>query len=184
VHGAFTPLARSADRPDPLKLSSRGADLATALKVPEDTSDTVGQLCELYQDRISLLEPAIWDSECTESERVSAIQELSDALDVLEVEAIGVYLAGKRVSRADGIMFPSFCLLTHTLPTHFGWTEWTDEAIFYKRPRLHAWWELMQYKPPARKLAERIRQDVDALQIRWGVPVPTLARRTLPKHAV
>ena len=128
VHTAAIALT-PAPKVDPLKLSCRGSDLARALKVPEeDLSLTVEKLCALYNSEIAFLEHAIWDSQCAETDRISAIEQLSDALDRLEVQACGPLLAGKRVSLADAIVFPSFCLITHALPQHFGWTEWTDEV--------------------------------------------------------
>eukprot|EP00965_Chrysotila_dentata_P262267 6214515-Pleurochrysis_carterae.AAC.2 len=138
-------------------------------------------LCDLYYENIAPLEPAIWEPEY--DDREAAIRELSCQLDRLEVAATGPMLAGRQISRADGLLFPSMCVLWHTLPRHFGWLPWTEEAIFYKRPRLHAWWELMQFEDPAAKVAEELLSDVEALSIDWGVPVPTSHIRTLPKHA-
>ena len=40
-------------------------------------------------------------------------------------------------------------LFAKTLVPHFGWTEWTAEALFYQRPNLHAWFMLMQYERAA-----------------------------------
>ena len=44
-------------------------------------------------------------------------------------------------------------LFAKTLVPHFGWTEWTAEALFYQRPNLHAWFMLMQYE----RAAEEVR---------------------------
>ena len=121
-------------------------------------------------------------------------------------------LAGSSLSAADAALWPSIVLCQQTLPTHFGWTEWTDEALFWRRPRLHAWAELskaphvrtachpnrghtpltvvvcrvtVQYEQACRLVEEQISarlQELDLSAI--AMDVPTSQLRTFPKHAL
>ena len=159
---------------DPLRLGVRRAELQRQLPVAEDCPRTE-MLCNEYASRLAPLEPAIWLSEY--AERPSAIVSLAKELDALEDLAVGPMLAGPHLTRADAALFPCVAMLDATLPKHFGWTEWTEEALFYQRPRLHAWWEMMLYEPEAVRVAQLVRDDVDALAITWGVDVPTAKAR-------
>ena len=169
---AFSGVARPAG--DPLRLGARRTELQRQLPLAEDCPRTE-MLCSAYTSRLAPLEPAIWMSDY--AERPSAIVSLSKELDALEDLAVGPLLAGPHLTRADAALFPSVALLDATMPSHFGWTEWTEEALFYQRPRLHAWWEMMLYEPEAARVAQLVRDDVEALEISWGVAVPTAKAR-------
>lgn len=158
------------------------ATLASTLQIVESADSNSDELIALYEAQIAPLEPAIWSADYASS-REDAICELSRALDRLEEAVAGPMLSGQQIREADQLIFPAFCLLHHTLPSHFGWTEWTDEALFYRRPRLHAWWELMLYESSAQEVTDDIRAHVEGLSISWGVEVPTSGLRDFPKHA-
>ena len=160
---------------------ARRAALASTLEIADGADAKSNELKSLYEAQIAPLEPAIWSAEYASS-RQDALRELARALDLLEEAVVGPMLTGPQITQADVRIFPAVCLLHHALPTHFGWTEWTDEALFYRRPRLHAWWELMLYEPAAEKVAADIGADVQTLAISWGVDVPTSGVRDFPKH--
>ena len=141
-----------------------------------------GALIDLHSMLIAPLEPSIWAPEY--DGRADAICALSQRVDDLETAARGPLLAGKSLSRADGVLFPTFCALWSSMPAHYGWKEWSDEAIFYKRPRLHAWFELMNLDAAGARTAAAIQADVESLDWSWAAPVPTFETRTIPKHAV
>lgn len=78
----------------------------------------------------------------------------------------------------------SACLPT---PCSFGWTEWTDEALFWRRPRLHAWYELMQYERGAQEVKEAVSSRLAEIVVDWSqleLEVPTARLRTFPKHTL
>mmetsp|Transcript_12370 Transcript_12370/g.28221 ORF Transcript_12370/g.28221 Transcript_12370/m.28221 type:complete len:110 (-) Transcript_12370:470-799(-) len=109
----------------------------------------------------------------------------------MESKLRGPMLCGPAAAASDATLFPSMCLLHCTLPAHYGWTEWTEEAIFWKRPRLHAWFELMQYDRAARKAQGLVEAAVEEMQIDWdriAIPVPTARlrsqERTYASHAL
>ena len=66
-----------------------------------------------------------------------------------------------------------------------GWEEWSNEALFWRRPRLHAWWELINYERACRTAKQQITARLSELDLaRVAVDVPTSALRTFPKHAL
>ena len=137
----------------------------------------------MYESSIQPLEPALY-SELFEGNRKEFIVELSQQLDLIEEQAQGPYLTGPSLSQADAFLFPCFCLLVKTLPEHFGWQEWTTESLFWKRPRLHAWYELMQYEKAALETATRVGSALERFDLtQIEVDAPTLSRRTIPRHA-
>ena len=80
------------------------------------------------------------------------------------------------------MLFPAICLMELTLPAHFGWEEWTTEALFYKRPKLHAWFEVMRYETPAAAAEQQVaawlaRQGVDWQRL--ALDCPTRKRRSV-----
>jgi len=136
------------------------------------------RICKLHASSIEPLCPAVWTPEY--SDRTTAIQQISLALDELELASVGPLLTGAAFSPCDAECFPSFCLLSSTLPEHFGWYEFTTEAMFWKRPRLHAWFELCNYEQPFREAASRIEAVVKEIDY-WStieVDVPTNNLRT------
>ena len=131
------------------------------------------------------LQHAIYDPELPATARKSAIEKLARSLDVIEETAAGPLLAGSRCTSADASIFPSMALFAKTLVPHFGWTPWTEEALFYRRPRLHAWWELMQYESAAATVDQIIADNLEALQVDWedvAFEVPTSKLRSYPRH--
>ena len=159
-----------------LALGSLPRDLALAREtllaaLPDGGGDSakVCTLTSLFEERIAPEEPAIWESEQPAEERAESLVRLSLGLDALEAEACGPLLAGGSPTAADGLIFPSFCLYYEALPSHFGWEEWTDEALFYKRPRLHAWFELLRTETGA---GRRRRMDLGMDETIFPTPVP------------
>ena len=183
---------------DPLLLEEIRDVLRREIKA-EDTP-TSSQIVELHTSKIEPLCPAIWAPK--HPDREGAIQNLSLALDTLEVAAQGPLLSGRDFSPSDAEVFPTFCLLSSTLPLHFGWEEYTTEALFWKRPRLHggpaprtptrsppahrptvpplaAWFELCNYEKPCREASDRIEaalQSIDWSGIAIDVPTNGLRR--------
>lgn len=173
----------SASPGDPIRLADARRLLLSVLEAapPADAASAArsGALQGFYESEIAPLEPAIWRTGYSNEERQSAIVQLSCSLDALEREVAGPLLTGRSPTAADGLMYPSFCLFYHALPVHFGWTEWTDEALFFKRPRLHAWFELMEYERalPVGDIRARVKEDIAGLSFDWATPVPTLSHR-------
>mmetsp|Transcript_45377 Transcript_45377/g.146077 ORF Transcript_45377/g.146077 Transcript_45377/m.146077 type:complete len:178 (+) Transcript_45377:1230-1763(+) len=169
-----------------LALGSLPRDLALAREtllaaLPDGGGDSAKShtLTSLFEERIAPEEPAIWESEQPAEERAESLVRLSLGLDALEAEACGPLLAGGSPTAADGLIFPSFCLYYEALPSHFGWEEWTDEALFYRRPRLHAWFELLRTETgiPVGDVERRVRGATSQLSFEWATPVPTRSRR-------
>eukprot|EP00962_Isochrysis_galbana_P037091 scaffold12924_cov125-Isochrysis_galbana.AAC.10 len=168
---------------EPLQLAAARSMLLAALEgVPADdaVAEVSGIIQEIYEQKIAPVEPAIWTPDF--AQRQDAIIELSLGLDALEEQVKGPLLTGRQVTSADGLLYPSFVLYFNALPQHYGWTEWTSEALFYKRPRLHAWYELMGYerRMPASAAEESVRSLVSELSFEWAQPVPTLSHRGVP----
>ena len=133
---------------DPLQLATVSKQLQESLSIPSleaplPAEDAAAQLILVHNNEVAQMAPKIWSPSIQEEERVDTIKSLAQVLDTLEDLAVGPMLAGKKVSLVDSVIFPSMAALESTLPQHFGWTEWTDEALFWRRPRLHAWWELI-----------------------------------------
>ena len=66
-------------------------------------------------------------------------------------------------------------LTMHCRLVHFGWYEYTTDALFWKRPRLHSWFELCSYETPCVQAAARIEEALQAIDY-WpsiSVDVPT-----------
>ena len=143
------------------------------------------RIAAIHAEQIAPFLPKIYAASLSSDERKAAIEGLSRSLDLLEEAARGPMLAGSRLTMSDALCFPSIALCTRTLPPHFGWTEWTDEALFWCRPRLHAWWEVMSREKAARTAEQQIvdrLQEVDFSSI--AIDVPTSRLRTLPQHAL
>ena len=150
--------------------------IASSLKA-EDSPESA-RICQLHASSIEPLCPAVWTREY--SDRATAIQQISLALDELELASVGPLLTGSAFAPCDAECFPSFCLLSSTLPEHFGWYDFTTEALFWKRPRLHAWYELCNYEQPFRDAASRIEAVVKDIDY-WSaieLDVPTNSLRT------
>ena len=47
-----------------------------------------------------------------------------------------------------------------------GWEEWTDAALFWKRPNIHAWFELMGYEKAAEEAAREL--DASLSEVDWS----------------
>jgi hypothetical protein len=157
--------------------------LCEALPVEEKAEGRSELLCTLYTESIAPLLGTIYDPIFSQDRRVGAVQALSKALDRVEEAACGPLLAGREPTLADATMFPAVAAFELTLPEHFGWTEWTNEALFYRRPRLHAWYELLSYERPVRDAAELVATRVAKLDLAAvGVEVPTAKQRVFPKH--
>ena len=121
-----------------------------------------------------------------EIERKTAIEDISRALDLMEEAAQGPLLAGSKLSLADAVAYPSIALCSLTLPDHFGWEPWTEESMFYRRPRLHAWYELISYEKACREAEKQIRAKLEEVAdlAKIAVDVPTSKLRDFPKHAM
>ena len=157
-------------------LAEARENIVSSLKA-EDSPESA-RISKLHSSSIEPLCPAVWTREY--SDRTSAIQQISLALDELELASAGPLLTGSEFSLCDAECFPSFCLLSSTLPEHFGWYEFTTEALFWKRPRLHAWFELCNYERPFREAASHIEAVVKDIDY-WStieMDVPTNNLRT------
>jgi len=176
--------AAGASSAEPLQLTEFREMLLSGLEAAPPASPAAAEassaIQEIYEDKIARLEPAIWAPDF--EGRAEAIIELSRGLDALEEAVKGPLLAGKQPTAADGLLYPSFVLFSAALPVHYGWKEWTSEALFYRRPQLHAWFELMAYqkKIKAPTVEEQVRALVSELSFEWAQPVPTLAYRGVP----
>jgi hypothetical protein len=106
----------------------------------------------------------------------------------MESKLRGPMLCGPAAAASDATLFPSMCLLHCTLPAHYGWTEWTEEAIFWKRPRLHAWFELMQYDRAARKAQGLVEAAVEEMQVQSPLlcltPSPSRSPSSIHPHLI
>ena len=175
---AFRVPAMCMSEDDILGLAEVAAELRQTLPLSKETGGLITDLVTLNEEQIEPLTKKIYLPDIQEEERIAAIHDLSRALDRLEGIAQGPMLCGKGPTLADASLFPSVTVLEQTLPTFFGWTEWTEEALWWRRPRLHAWYELIQYERPAkvawRTLVARLEGlDLEAL----AVDVPTSGLR-------
>lgn len=151
-------------------------ELLQQLDLAEEEPEDSLKISDIHAKGIAPLRPAVWSSEFPDRE--DAIKTLSDMLDQLEVASSassGPLLAGSSFSSCDAQCYPTFCLLSWTLPKHFGWYEYTTDALFWKRPRLHSWFELCSYETPCAQAAARIEEALQAIDY-WpsiSVDVPT-----------
>ena len=180
------PPSLCAIEPDLVRLGDIADDLASTLQLSDADSDVSTKIVEVHLETIVPLLPKIYMPSVAESERKDAIEGLSRALDVLEETAIGrPYLTGRSLSAADAALLPSMILCEKTLPEHFGWTEWTDEALFWRRPRLHAWYEVILYERAARQAEQQIAARLEEVDFSvLAMDIPTAHLRTFPKHAL
>ena len=144
-------------------------------------SEASRRISDLHATRIAPLRAALWSSEFPDRE--DAIVKLSKVLDELEASSRGPLLSGADFASCDAQCFPTFCLLSWALPRHFGWTEYTTDALFWKRPRLHAWFDLCGYEEPCCDAAAKIERELEAIEY-WpeiSVDVPTNTLRRLAR---
>ena len=144
-------------------------------------SEASRSISALHATSIAPLLPAVWSSEFPDRE--DAIVKLSAVLDELEASSSGPLLTGDTFASCDAQCFPTFCLLSWALPRHFGWEEYTTDALFWKRPRLHAWFDLCSYEEPCRDAAAKIERELEAIEY-WpeiSVDVPTNKQRKLAR---
>ena len=104
---------------------------------PEEESSVSQQLMQVHQSELVAALPKIWSPQVEKAERIAAIEGLALSLDRAEALVVGPMLTGKQLTVADSTWFPAVAALDMTLPQHFGWEEWTDEALWWRRPRLH-----------------------------------------------
>ena len=180
---AFPPVL-SAD--DPLSLSTMRDRMRESLALESTPSEASDLLCRCWEESLAPLEPAVYQTEgFTREDRIAAIRDLSLCLDGIEAAAVGPLLAGPRPHEADALLFPSLVLLENTLPVHFGWEAWSDEALFWRRPRLHAFFELIKYEPVAREVERSVIARLNDLDVDWSsiaVEVPTSNLRKIPRN--
>ena len=156
-------------------------ELELPSKVPDD--EVSSRICLLYTEVARELVPAIFSADESEETRVAAIETVSCKLDVLEETIKGPLLTGSKPTVADAIVYPSMALFELSLPKYFGWEEWTNEALFYRRPRLHAWYELFNYERAAKTDRKALVQGVGEMDLlALAVEAPTSAKRTFPRH--
>lgn len=179
------PVLCASAEPDLVRLSDIESTLAQTLEVPETPNLVSAKIIKVHAENIAPNVPKIYMSTVAADGRKAAIEKLSRSLDVLEETIQGPMLAGKGLSVADAVLLPSMILCDKTLPQYYGWTEWTDEALFWRRPRLHAWYELILYERAARDAKQQVEarlEEVDFTTL--AMDVPTSQIRTFPKHAL
>ncbi len=148
-------------------------------------TDDERALLRRYETSLAPLERALWSPPQADDAPLDAtVRSFSRELDELEVAVTGPFLVGKAVGAADATLFPSFCAYNLVLPAHYGWQEWTDEALFWKRPRLHAWFELMGRELGAASACAIVAEAVSQQSFEWAVETPTYGCRTIPAHAL
>lgn len=164
----------------PLAAALTAASTALLGSLEPAESDASAAAVARCAESVQPHEAALYAPMSSREARAEAICDLSRGLDVVEAAVVGPLLAGGTPSAADAELYPTLWLCEAVLPVHFGWTEWTDEALFYKRPRLHAWYELMRYEPGVAGVAAELRAQLDALGVDWAAvaqDVPTHAAR-------
>ena len=178
-------MASSGPNEDILGLGSFRQLLLDNLRIEDRDPARTEELVRIHSEAVAPLESAIVSPALTQDERKTAILDLAKSLDLLEEAACGPLLAGSRCTLADASLFPSMSLFSQTLVPHFGWEPWTDEALFYRRPRLHAWYELMKYEDAARQVEEAVASRLEEVVTDWSelaVDVPTSRVRKFPAH--
>ena len=172
---------------DPLRGELTSAQQLLLSNLAEAAPAGDATLLSLYNEEVYPLQPALYAEGFSPAERRAAVERISRGLDLVEGAALGPFLCGPCPTSTDACLFPSVVLLDLVLPTRFGWTEWTDEALFWKRPRLHAWFELMKYERGASEAQANVSGGLEALGVEWdqvGVDAPTSRLRVLPRHAL
>ena len=156
-------------RPDPLRLEARGAALAAALEADRGaalaTPPESESILEVFSQSVKPPLPALWEASLEDEIRADEIRALSAGLDAFEASASGLYLAGP-LSIADARLYPTVLLMHRVLPKYYGWEEWTDAALFWKRPNIHAWFELMGYEKAAEEAAREL--DASLSEVDWS----------------
>ena len=65
------------------------------------------------------------------------------------------------------------------------WICCRSSPLFWRRPRLHAWWELMRYERAAKEAEVSVAAMLEAVDFSSiALDVPTSQLRTFPKHAL
>lgn len=161
------------------------SQLRGGLRIEDNDQAKSAEILRLHSESIMPLEHRIYLPDISPDNRKAAIVAIARSLDVVEEAARGPLLAGSKCTLADASFFPSMALFAQVLVPHFGWTPWTSEALFYRRPRLHAWFELMKYEAAAVEVEEAVEAKLQALQVNWeavAMEVPTSRIRTFPSH--
>ena len=163
------------------------SQLRGGLRIQDNDQAKSAEILRLHSESILPLEHRIYLPDVSPDDRKAAIVAIARALDVVEEAARGPLLAGSKCTLADASFFPSMALFANVLVPHFGWTPWTSEALFYRRPRLHAWFELMKYEAAAVEVEEAVGAQLQALQVNWeavAMEVSTSRIRTFPRHTI
>ena len=137
---------------DEISASLQGS-LASMDSTPADEGSIGDKLMQMHESEVAAKLPKIWSPNVEAEERIAAIQSLALSLDKAEELVVGPMLTGKQLSIADAVWFPSLAALEMTLPQHFGWEEWTDEALWWRRPRLHGALSTPRSRTPCAYLA-------------------------------
>lgn len=98
-------------------------------------------------------------------EREEKLKQLVYQLDVVEATCKGPHMAGLEVTGADATWLGTMVFLTEILPRVFHWG-----SVFQGRPKLAAWWALMQQDPAAAKVIDEVRGGLEGwfAKGRWG----------------
>jgi hypothetical protein len=59
------------------------------------------------------------------------------------------------MTTGDSALFPTFVFCTYILPRYFGWSD-----VFAGRPKLAAWWGLMQQDPHTKRVSTHLQHDI------------------------
>lgn len=85
-------------------------------------------------------------------ERADKLRTLHNLLNYFERMLDGPYVCGSQMTLADATLFPTFVFFLHILPSRFGWRD-----VFDGRPKLRAWWEVIEADGHATRVIGEIK---------------------------
>lgn len=93
----------------------------------------------------------------SKSQRATEIAQIARQLDIIESYCTGPYVCGADMSYADTAILPTIVFCNYILPRFFGWP-----GIFEERPKLQAWWKLMNLDPDTGKVIQEIEGGLES----------------------
>lgn len=114
----------------------------------------VVRIHDLY---ITTIQGCLYKPMDSKSQRATEISQIAKQLDIIEGLCKGPYICGPDMSYADTAILPTFVFCNYILPKFFGWP-----GIFEERPKLQAWWALMNADTDIRKVIGEIEDGLDS----------------------
>lgn len=143
------------------KYKSHGPSLVPPTPELRARAALVVRILDVY---INSIQGCMYKPMDSKSERAAQVGQLARQLDILETYVIGPYVTGEEMSYADTALVPTVVFMEYILPKFFGWP-----GLWEGRPKLEAWWEVVQEHVEVRRVVEEVRDGLKSWDVsgRW-----------------